>query len=49
MDIKTPYFVKIIFFLALVMVEGIPLHYIEFPSKQWIRHKFSKDKYFKSH
>ena len=40
-------FVEINLFIVLVRVKGIPLHYTEFPPKQWIRHKFLKDEFSK--
>ena len=44
-DIKTQFFVEINLFIVLVRVKIIPRHYTEFPSKQWIRHKFLKDEF----
>ena len=47
-DLKTRFFVQINSFIVLVRVKCIPLHYTEFPPKQWNRHKFLKDEFSKS-
>ena len=45
---KDAIFVEINLFIVLVRVKCILLHCTEFPTKQWIRHKFLKDEYSKS-
>ena len=47
-DIKMEFFVAINMFIILVVVKCTQFHYAEIPSKQVIRHKFSKDEFPKS-